>query len=75
MKVRAPLVTSHLDGTRPSTVSVAKTLGAVSAIGALVARRGQLVHVIVEDEAEYYKQFADDKEKADLEKYATQRDR
>ena len=41
----------HPDGTRPSTLSVAKTLGAVSAIGALVARRWQLVHVIVGDGA------------------------
>ena len=40
----------HPDGTRPSTLSLAKTLGAVSAIGALVARRWQLVHVIVGDE-------------------------
>ena len=37
--------------TRHPPVSLPKTLGAVSAIGALVARRWQLVHVIVGDDA------------------------
>ena len=39
------------DGTQPSTLGVAKTVGAVSVIGALVARRWHLVHVIVGDDA------------------------
>ena len=38
------------DGTRPSTPTVAKTLGAVSATGALVARRWHLVRVTILDD-------------------------